>query len=57
MFQRICFEITIQRTFLDCERFHSGHPNGRHYLNLKTPYLFNYDKGSFDREAVVTDKI
>ena len=40
MFSRICFEITILRTFLDCEQFHPGHVNGRYYSNLKTPYMF-----------------
>lgn len=40
MFQRICFEVTIQRTFIDCEQFHSGHPSARFYLNCKRPYEF-----------------
>ena len=41
LFERICIEITIQRTFIDCEQFHSGHGNGMAYLNVKTPYEFS----------------
>jgi hypothetical protein len=38
-FPRICIEITLFRTLVNCNQFHNGHPNGRHYLDVSTPYL------------------
>jgi len=38
-YPRVCIEITIFRTFIDCDQFHHGHPNGKHYIDLVTPYL------------------
>ncbi len=40
-YPRICIEITLLRTFINCQQFHDSHPNGAHYFNLSTPYLRN----------------
>ena len=40
-YPRICIEITLLRSFINCQQFHDSHPNGKHYFNLSTPYLKN----------------
>jgi len=45
MFERICFEITIQRTFINIEQHHDGHPIGRHYASLNRALTTNLDDG------------
>ena len=40
-YPRICIEITLLRSFINCHQFHDSHPNGKHYFNLSTPYLKN----------------
>jgi len=37
-FNRICLEVTIFRSFVNSSQFHNGHPNGRHYSDIKKPY-------------------
>jgi hypothetical protein len=42
---RIAIEITIQRTFVDLEQDHDGHPIGTHYSNLNTALISHSDDG------------
>ena len=45
MFERSCFEITIQRTFVNLEQQHDGHPIGRHYASLNAALTDHSDDG------------
>jgi hypothetical protein len=40
-YDRVCIEITIQRTFVNLEQCHDGHPIGRHYASLNTALTEN----------------
>ena len=35
-YNRVCIEITLQRTFVNLEQHHDGHPFGRHYASLNS---------------------
>ncbi len=45
-FPRISIEITVMRSFVNCNQFYNGHVNGRHYLNLSTPYDYILKKAN-----------
>ena len=41
--ERISIEVTIMRTFINLDQYHSGHFLGRHYTSIFRPYLNKYN--------------
>jgi hypothetical protein len=48
MFERTCIEITIQRTFVNLEQPHDGHPIGRHYASLNAALTNHSNDGTIN---------
>ena len=46
MFEKSCFEITIERTFVNLKQQHDGHPIGRHYASLNAALTDHSDDGT-----------